>query len=130
MQNLPRAKLVAGNGEIDVFIARSAEDRSLGLMHRRDMPYDQGMLFVCDEPAIQKFWMKDTPLPLSVAYIEEDGTIASIHDMRPETLESHSSGKPVRYILEMNQGWFDDNGVEPGMRLAGPMFVLATADQG
>jgi uncharacterized membrane protein (UPF0127 family) len=92
-------------------------------MFRRDMPENEGMLFVCDECAVQKFWMKDTPLPLSIAFIEEDGTILKIADLEPHDLDGESSEHPVRYILEVNQGWFDERGIEPGERLSGPVFL-------
>jgi uncharacterized membrane protein (UPF0127 family) len=125
--NLPRVRLLAGTEKIDVYVASNEEERSMGLMFRKDMPDGEGMLFLCDEPAVQKFWMKDTPLPLSVAFIEEDGTIGKIEDMAPDTLDSHSSDKPVRYILEVNQGWFDQKGIRPGTRLVGPVFIVAAA---
>jgi uncharacterized membrane protein (UPF0127 family) len=125
--NLPRVRLLAGTEKIDVYVASNEEERSMGLMFRKDMPDGEGMLFLCDEPAVQKFWMKDTPLPLSVAFIEEDGTIGKIEDMAPDTLDSHSSDKPVRYILEVNQGWFDQKGIQPGTRLVGPVFIVAAA---
>jgi uncharacterized membrane protein (UPF0127 family) len=127
--NLPRVRLSAGNEEIDVYVASNQEERSMGLMFRKEMPPDEGMLFLCDEPAVQKFWMKDTPLPLSIAFIDEDGTISKIDDMEPETLDSHSSGKPVRYVLEVNQGWFASKGIRPGMRLVGPVFIAAATAQ-
>jgi uncharacterized membrane protein (UPF0127 family) len=121
--NLPRVRLTIGNHSLDVYVARSDDERSLGLMFRREMAAQEGMLFVCDVPAYQSFWMKDTPLPLSIAFIEEDGTILQIEPMQPETLAPHRSERPVRYILEVNQGWFDERGVEEGARLEGPLFM-------
>jgi uncharacterized membrane protein (UPF0127 family) len=120
--NLPRVQLTAGEHQIQVYVARSDEERALGLMHRRELPEDEGMLFMCDECAVQKFWMKDTPLPLSIAFLEEDGTILKIADLEPHNLEAESSEHPVRFVLEVNQGWFDARGIAPGARLSGPVF--------
>lgn len=121
--NLPRVQLAAGEHQISVYVARNDEERALGLMHRRELPEDEGMLFMCDECAVQKFWMKDTPLPLSIAFIEDDGTILKIADLEPHDLEAESSEHPVRFVLEVNQGWFDARGIEPGVRLTGPVFL-------
>lgn len=121
--NLPRVQLTIGEHSIQVYVARSDEERALGLMFRRDMPEDEGMLFMCDECAVQKFWMKDTPLPLSIAFLEEDGTILKIADLEPHDLEAESSEHPVRFVLEVNQGWFDERGIAPGQRLVGPVFL-------
>jgi uncharacterized membrane protein (UPF0127 family) len=124
--NLPRVQLTLGDHRIDVYVARSDEERALGLMHRRHLPQEEGMLFMCDSCAVQSFWMKDTPLPLSIAFLEEDGTILGIDDMEPHSLEGHGSGRPVRFVLEVNQGWFEDKGIAPGMRLDGPCFSNIT----
>lgn len=121
--NLPRVHLTAGDHEIVVHVARSDEERALGLMHRRELADDEGMLFMCDRCAVLRFWMKDTPLPLSAAFIGDDGTILKIADLRPNTLEPESSEHPVRFVLEVNQGWFRERGIEPGWRLAGPVFL-------
>jgi uncharacterized membrane protein (UPF0127 family) len=121
--NLPRVLLTAGEHQIQVYVARGEEERAQGLMFRREMPTDEGMLFMCDECAVQKFWMKDTPLPLSIAFLEEDGTILKIADLEPHDLEGESSDHPVRYILEVNQGWFDERGITPGAKLTGPVFL-------
>ena len=120
--NLPRVQLTAGGHEFQVYVARSAKERALGLMHRQELPPDEGMLFMNARRAVQKFWMKDTPLPLSIAFLDEDGTILKIADLVPHDLRSESSVQPVRFVLEMNQGWFAERGIGPGMRLAGPMF--------
>jgi uncharacterized membrane protein (UPF0127 family) len=121
--NLPRVQLTAGEHQIQVYVARDEEERAQGLMFRRDMPENEGMLFMCDERAIQKFWMKDTPLPLSIAFLQEDGTILKIADLQPHDLDGESSEHPVRFILEVNQGWFDERGIAPGERLTGPVFL-------
>lgn len=121
--NLPRVQLLAGEHEIHAYVARTAQERAQGLMHRREMPLDEGMLFMCDECAVQKFWMKDTPLALSVAFVDEDGTIVNIADMDPRALEGCSSERPVRWVLEVNRGWFDARGIAAGARLTGPPFL-------
>jgi len=120
--NLPRVQLTAGGHEFQVYVARGAKERALGLMHRQELPPDEGMLFMSERRAVQKFWMKDTPLPLSIAFLDEDGTILKIADLLPHALRSESSVQPVRFVLEMNQGWFAERGIGPGMRLAGPVF--------
>ncbi|MBE7369663.1 DUF192 domain-containing protein [Ramlibacter pallidus] len=121
--NLPRVFLTAGEHQIQVYVARSDEERAQGLMFRREMPEDEGMLFMCDECAVLKFWMKDTPLPLSIAFLDEDGTILKISDLEPHDLEGESSEHPVRFVLEVNQGWFAQRGIGEGARLTGPLFL-------
>jgi hypothetical protein len=120
--NLPRVTLSAGMHQIDAQVAQTIEQRTTGLMHRREMPQHEGMLFVFERPSMQCFWMKDTLLPLSVAFIADDGTVVNIADMKPLALDSHCSDKPVRFVLEMNQGWFVKKGVKPGTKLAGDPF--------
>ena len=120
--NLPRVRLAAGMHQIDAQVAATPEQRMTGLMHRKEMPQHEGMLFVFERPAQQCFWMKNTLLPLSVAFVEDDGTIVNIDEMKPQTLDSHCSAKPVRYVLEMNTGWFSKKGIKPGAKLSGPPF--------
>jgi uncharacterized membrane protein (UPF0127 family) len=120
--NLPRVKLAAGMHQIEAQVAHTADQRATGLMHRKEMPLHEGMLFVFDQPSQQCFWMKNTLLPLSVAFLTDDGTILNIAEMAPQTLESHCSVGPVRYVLEMNKGWFAKRGIKAGMRLSGPPF--------
>jgi len=91
-------------------------------MFRRTMAANEGMLFVFAEPRPQCFWMKNTLLPLSAAFIADDGRIVNIEDMAPQTLDSHCSAKPVRFVLEMNQGWFAQRGLAPGSRIQGAPF--------
>ena len=100
-------------------MASTQEQRAIGLMNRPAMPANDGMLFVFERPGEQCFWMKNTLLPLSIAFLDEDGTIVNIADMKPQTLDSHCSAKPVRFALEMNQGWFAKRGSRPGTRPAG-----------
>ena len=91
-------------------------------MLRKDMPQHEGMIFVFEQPTKQCFWMKNTLLPLSAAFIADDGTIVNIEDMKPQTLDAHCSIKPVRYVLEMNKGWFAKKGIKAGAKLQGPLF--------
>jgi uncharacterized protein len=120
--HLPRVQLTAGMHVIDAQVAATNEQRMTGLMHRKEMPQHEGMLFVFDFPAQQCFWMKNTLLPLSVAFVADDGTIVNIDEMQPQTLDSHCSAKPVRYVLEMNKGWFSKKGIKAGTKLAGAPF--------
>jgi uncharacterized membrane protein (UPF0127 family) len=80
------------------------------------------MLFVFEQPATQCFWMKNTLLPLTAAFVADDGTIVNLVDMKPQTTDSHCSEKPVRFVLEMNQGWFAKKGLKAGSRLSGVAF--------
>ena len=123
--NLPHVKLSAGLYVIDAQVASTPEQRQTGLMLRKEMPQHEGMLFVFEQASVQCFWMKNTLLPLTAAFVADDGTIVNTADMKPETTESHCSAKPVKYVLEMNQGWFAKKGVKPGSRLTGPMFQAA-----
>ncbi len=120
--NLPRLKLSAGMHLIDAQVAASDSTRATGLMHRRDMPQTEGMLFVFEQPTVQCFWMKNTLLPLTAAFVADDGTIVNLADMKPQTTDSHCSAKPVRYVLEMNQGWFGKKGIKAGFKLGGTPF--------
>jgi len=120
--NLPHVKLGAGLYVIDAQVASTPEQRQTGLMLRKEMPQHEGMLFVFEQASVQCFWMKNTPLPLTAAFVADDGTIVNTADMKPETTESHCSAKPVRYVLEMNQGWFAKKGIRTGSRLTGPLF--------
>ena len=115
--NLPRIEITAGMHRIEAQVAASPQERQTGLMHRKEMPAHEGMLFVFEQPATQCFWMKNTLLPLTAAFVADDGTIVNRADMKPQTEDSHCSAKPVRYGLEMNQGWFAQKGIKPGIKL-------------
>ena len=119
---LPRVKLSSGMHQIDAQVARSPQERATGLMWRRDMPQHEGMLFVFEQASVQCFWMMNTLLPLTAAFVADDGTIVNLADMKPQSTDSHCSTQPVRYVLEMNQGWFAKRGVKAGTRLSGPPF--------
>ncbi len=120
--NLPRVKLAAGMHQIDAQVAATPDQRQTGLMHRKEMPQHEGMLFIFEQPSPQCFWMKNTLLPLAIAFVADDGTIVNLDEMAPQTLDSHCSARPVRYVLEMQQGWFAKRGIKPGMKLAGQPF--------
>ena len=120
--NLDRMQLAAGMHRLDVQVAATPDQRQTGLMYRKDMPQHEGMIFVFEQPAQQCFWMKNTLLPLSAAFVADDGTIVNIEDMKPQTLDSHCSAKPVRYVLEMNKGWFVKKGIKAGSKLQGVLF--------
>ncbi len=120
--NLQRVKLTAGIHQIDSQVALTPPQREIGLMFRTDMPTNEGMLFAFEEASVQCFWMKNTRLALTAAFIADDGTIVNLEDMKPQTLQSHCSLKPVKYVLEMNQGWFTKKGIKAGSKLTGQPF--------
>ena len=120
--NLQRAVIHAGMFQIDAQIANTPQQRQIGLMFRKDMPTHEGMLFIFDEPQTQCFWMKNTLLPLSAAFLDDDGGIVNLVDMQPQSTDSHCSEKPVRYVLEMNQGWFAKKKIGKGYKLKSQIF--------
>jgi uncharacterized membrane protein (UPF0127 family) len=120
--NLQRVKLSAGMHLIDAQVASTPEQRQIGLMLRKEMPAQEGMIFVFEQAGQQCFWMKNTLLPLTAAFVADDGTIVNLADMKPETTNSHCSTQPVRYVLEMNKGWFEKKGIKAGSKLGGPIF--------
>ena len=122
--DLPRVRLTAGIHQISAQVAQAPQERSVGLMFRKEMPQAEGMLFVFEQPTQQCFWMKNTLLPLTAAFVADDGVIVNLADMKPQTTDSHCSAKPVRYVLEMNQGWFAKKGIKAGARLAGDPFQV------
>lgn len=120
--NLERIKLSAGMHQIDAQVASTPEQRQIGLMFRKDMPQHEGMIFVFEQPSKQCFWMKNTLIPLTAAFIADDGSIVNLADMKAGTLDAHCSDKPVRYVLEMNQGWFTKKGIKAGANLKSSLF--------
>ena len=121
--NLPRTELHAGMYRISAQLAAAPREREIGLMYRKQMPDYEGMLFAFDAPGVQCFWMKNTLLPLTAAFVADDGTIVNLADMQPQTEDSHCSARPVRFVLEMNQGWFAKKGLKSGTRLTGAPFT-------
>src|SRR5882757_6038130 len=118
-QKLPSIKLNAGIHVISAELAATPEQREIGLMFRTAMGANEGMLFVFDRAGQQCFWMKNTLIPLSVAFVADDGSIVNVEAMKPQTLDGHCSTKPVRFVLEMNDGWFAKRGIKPGAKLRG-----------
>ena len=116
---LPVVELGAGMHLIHAEVARTDEQRAIGLMARKEMAQNAGMIFVFEQPAQQCFWMRNTLIPLSAAFVADDGTIVNIVEMQPLSDTSHCSVKPVRYVLEMNKGWFDKRGLKAGAKLRG-----------
>ena len=118
-QHLPVAQLNAGMHLIRAEVAADYASRMTGLMHRASMPSNAGMLFIFDEATTHCMWMKNTLIPLSVAFIDERGAIINVEDMAPRTEDSHCASRPARYALEMNRGWFAARGIKPGSRIGG-----------
>ncbi len=118
-QNLATVTLNAGMHNIRAQVAATGEQRQMGLMYRSSMPAHEGMLFIFDSPTQQCFWMRNTPLPLSIAFLRDNGSIVNIEDMKPQTDDSHCSAEPVRHVLEMHQGWFAKRGIKAGSVIQG-----------
>ena len=116
---LPTTKLSAGIYVIQAEVASTTATRSQGLMQRKSMAQGAGMLFLFDESAGHCMWMKNTLIPLSVAFVDERGEIVNIADMQPLDEATHCASRPARYALEMNQGWFKKRGISPGTLIQG-----------
>ena len=116
---MPVMELSAGFYRIEAEVASNDRNRQLGLMNRQTMPAQHGMLFVFTENNTHCMWMRNTLLPLSVAFLNEEGKIINIEDMQPQTEDNHCARVPARYALEMNLGWFAQRGIKPGMKLNG-----------
>lgn len=116
---LPVTTLNAGIHLIRAEVAATEADRQVGLMNRTQMGLNEGMIFDFQAPAMVCMWMKNTLIPLSVAFMDADGTIVNIEDMQPQSLESHCAKKNVRYALEMRQGWFKSKGIKAGSKIEG-----------
>ena len=127
MHNLLRTQLNIGEHALDARIARTPEQRALGLQHRQEMGENEAMLFVCGRREVQKFWMKDTPVPLSIAFLGDDVTILHLDDLEPLSLEVSSSRHSVLYILEVLQGWFDTPGIQLGPVYLDSQYLLIIA---
>jgi len=100
-------------------VAATVEQRMKGLMFREKLGTNDGMLFVFDEPGYHAMWMKNTPLPLSVAFVDGEGRILNILDMEPHTLDQHMAAGPARYAIETNKGWFAQRRIKAGDKVAG-----------
>ena len=127
---LKTIKLYLGSAELTVEIADENHERQAGMMHRTTMPENEGMLFVFPYPHQSGFWMKNTIVPLSIAYIDPASRVIEIHDMQPgNTKPVESRSARVQYALEVNQGWFAKNGIKPGAVLATDHGSLAVSVQ-
>lgn len=116
---LPLLELFAGMHRIEAEVAATSESRRTGMMQRTIMAPQRGMLFVFPEVAAHCMWMRNTLLPLSVAFLDEKGRIINVEDMQPRTDQNHCASKPARYALEMNLGWFRSRGLSAGSAIAG-----------
>ena len=122
-QKLDTIRLSTGMHLIQAEFAQTPDEHSIGLMFRKSMGTNDGMLFAFDRLGQQCFWMKNTLIPLSVAFIADDGSIVNIDEMKPQTLDSHCSTQPVRFVLEMNEGWFAKRGIKAGSKVMGQPFT-------
>jgi uncharacterized membrane protein (UPF0127 family) len=120
--SLPRLQLQAGEHTLQVELANTPEQREIGLMGRTRLDADAGMLFVFEQRGMICFWMRNTLIPLSIAFLADDGTIVDIQDMQPQTLGLHCPRQPVRYTLEVPQGGFRSKGIRLGTRVSGGPF--------
>ncbi|MCX8522111.1 MAG: DUF192 domain-containing protein [Rhodoferax sp.] len=119
---LQRITLSAGIHQIDAQVALTPDQLQTGLMYRTEMPQNEGMIFVFQNASKQCFWMKNTLIPLTAAFIADDGSIVNLEDMQPLSAEKHCSQQAVRFVLEMNQGWFAKKGIKAGVRITGRIF--------
>ena len=116
---LPTIELKAGMYRIQAELADSPKAREVGLMNRTSMPTNSGMLFVFDQKAAHCFWMNNTKIPLSIAFIGDDGKIVNIEEMQADTTNNHCPKAAVRYALEMNKQWFSERVIVPGTLITG-----------
>ncbi|WP_334158425.1 DUF192 domain-containing protein [Oryzomicrobium sp.] len=118
-QEFPRMELAAGMYRIEAEVAATPDTREKGLMYRTALPLNQGMLFVFPQAARHCMWMRNTLLPLSVAFLDSQGRIINVAEMQPRTDTNHCASEPASYALEMNGGWFSARGLKAGVRLQG-----------
>lgn len=118
-------ELHAGSYRIEAEIANTPDARARGLMHRHALPRDRGMLFIYPQSGCYCMWMRNTPLPLSVAFLDEDGDVINVADMAPWSDARHCASAPARYALEMNAGWFQQHDVGAGTRIEIPVSISA-----
>jgi len=116
-QKLPVSKFTAGIHVIEAEVASTPAQRELGLMNRKELGTNQGMMFIFDRPAGVCMWMKNTLIPLSVAFLDNDGVILNVEEMKPQTETNHCASKPALYALEMNAEWFKHKGIKPGTKI-------------
>ena len=112
--DLPTATIHVGNQRLTVEVAATPSTRARGLMFRKELPDDRGMLFIFPDERVLDFWMRNTEIPLSIAFADASGRIVRVADMQPRSEALVSSGVPARYALEVNQGWYARHGVQSG----------------
>jgi len=117
--DLPTRNLTIAGHTLSVEVASTPKTRETGLMNRFSLQTDHGMLFVFEAPQPMAFWMKNTYIPLSVAFVDVQGRILNIEDMRPQDESTHWSKGPALYAIEMRQGWFAAKGIAAGDRVGG-----------
>lgn len=115
----PLLELSAGIHRVEAEVANSNETRSFGLMHRRNLPSHRGMLFVFDAPALHCMWMRNTLIPLSVAFLDEQGRVINVEEMQAQTEDNHCAARPAKFALEMNGGWFRQRNLGTGSAIKG-----------
>jgi uncharacterized membrane protein (UPF0127 family) len=120
--SLPRVELRAGMHRIVAEVASTDESRSRGLMFRDKLGTNEGMLFVFRDKAPHCFWMRNTLIPLSIAFLRDDGSVVNMAEMKPRTDDSHCAFEPVRYALEMERGWFASKGIKVGNRIGNAQY--------
>lgn len=116
---LPQITLQLSGHKLAAEVASTEAERSRGLMHRRMLPENRGMLFVFPQSALHAMWMVNTYVPLSVAFLDAEGVIINIEDMTPLTQTPHPASRPAKYALEANRGWFSKRGIQAGARVEG-----------
>jgi uncharacterized membrane protein (UPF0127 family) len=116
---LRTVQVKVGSHALKVEVVANDAQRAKGLMFREKLGRNDGMLFIFEEPAYQSMWMKNTLIPLSVAFLDKDGVILNIRDMQPQTLDTHTSAGPALYAIETNKGWFAERGIREGTKVAG-----------
>lgn len=116
---MPVIELSAGIHRIEAEVAHTQQTRMVGLMNRRVMPKQHGMLFVFDTDGRHCMWMRNTYIPLAVAFLDEQGRVLNVEEMQPHTENNHCAARPARFALEMNAGWFKARGLGPGTPILG-----------
>jgi uncharacterized membrane protein (UPF0127 family) len=116
-QKLPVSRFAIGMFIIDAEVASTNQQRELGLMNRTKLEPNQGMMFIFDRPSAYCMWMKNTLLPLSVAFLDKDGVILNVEEMLPQTETNHCATGQALYALEMNAEWFKHKGIKPGVKV-------------
>jgi uncharacterized membrane protein (UPF0127 family) len=123
-RNMKKVILKIGSHRIIARVAQTKNDRIKGLTSYKQLPENHGMLFVFETLEKHCFWMKNTQIPLSIAFLRNDGTITKISDMQPYSLDKHCANQPVRYALEMNQDWFKNNKVNVGKKITNRQYFI------